>query len=166
MWETVNAPRGMTTAQAVTHIIRANLRALQSENSPLENVVINCHGADGGGALYIGGEDHIASRLNLEQVGPFSWLKSFNIGTIWLVACQAAAGGLGKRLCQAIAKAANCQVVAADEDQETGWWGTWRLMTSARHGQIDEFEGTVYRFTVVGHWGIINPHDAIFTILE
>ena len=165
MWATVNAKPGTTPEDVVNQIIGVNRLALAMAGRRLANVVINCHGADGGGALYVGGEDHPEVRLNMDRVGVFSRLKPHNIGTLWLVACQAAAGYLGKQLCQATATLGGLQVVAADEDQDTGVWGGWRVATG-RSGLIDEFEGTVWRFTVVGKASPIDPHEAIYTILE
>lgn len=169
MWETFDAPPGMNTEGAVKEIVRANRLALEYEQSPLRNVVINCHGADDGGALYIGGEDeqYWPSRINDDRVHPFSWLKTHrNIGTIWLVACKAAYGHFGKKLCQAIATLSGCQVVAADEDQEVGIWGGFRIIQAGGRGQIDEFEGTVYSFTPGAPMREIDPHEDIYTILE
>jgi hypothetical protein len=168
MWETVNAPPGMNTEGCVREIIRVNRLALEHERKPLQNVVINCHGADDGGALYIGGEDeqYWPSRINDDRVHPFAWLKSRNIGTIWLVACKAAYGHFGKKLCQAIATLSGCQVVAADEDQDVGIWGTFRIVQGGGRGQIDEFEGKVYLFPPAGVMREIDPHEAIYTILE
>jgi hypothetical protein len=167
MWTTVNAIPGFTTYAAVGQILHANKVAVDQLGAPLQNVVINCHGKDGGGALYIGGEDmkYWDGRINRESAYYFSLLKPFNIGTLWLVACQAAAGEAGKNLCQMIATYSGCQVVAADEDQSTGVWGTIRLVTGLAEN-IDEYEGTVYRFTPAGSYSEIDPHEAIYTILE
>lgn len=166
MWETVNASRGMNAGAAVNEIVRVNRLALEYEQTHLLNVVINCHGADGGGALYIGGEDDPGSRINISSVNAFSVLKGRNIGTIWLVACQAAQGNGGKQLCQALAVASGSEVVAADEDQDTGVWGAFRIIQGGGRGQIDEFEGTVYSFRPNGTMGEIDPHEDIYTILD
>jgi hypothetical protein len=168
MWETVDARPGMNTEGAVMEIIRVNRLALEYERSPLRNVVINCHGADDGGALYIGGEDeeYWPSRINDDRVQPFSLLKTRNIGTIWLVACKAAYRYPGKKLCQAIATLSGCLVVAADEDQDVGFWGGFRIIQGGGRGQIDEFEGNVYSFAPNGQMRQIDPHADIYTILE
>jgi hypothetical protein len=166
MWESVNAPPGLDAAGTVSHIVRVNRLALEHERTQLLNIVINCHGAEGGGALYIGGLDYPAARINSDSVGAFSVLRGRNLGTIWLVACQAAEGYLGKDLCRKLAMTTGSQVVAADEDQDTGIWGGFRVIQGGGRGQIDEFEGDVYRFTPDGGMGITDPHESIFTILE
>lgn len=160
---TVRGTNSTTTAQLVAHITDAYNKALTKGHRTLSNVIINCHGYDGGGGLVIG--DRKADLTN-SNVALLSALKPMGIGCIWLVACQAAQGTLGKQLCQAIAHQTNSQVVAGEEDQDTGVWGSWRLITSARYGSIDEFEGDVYWFTPAGGSSIIDPHDRIFTILE
>jgi hypothetical protein len=166
MWETVNGDEGMTPDAVVREIIRVNRLALEYEQSPLANVVINCHGAEGGGALYTGGVDDLAARINISRVNEFALLKKRNIGTIWLVACQAAQGNLGMQLCQALSVASGSQVVAGDEDQDTGVWGAFRIIQGGGRGQIDEFEGTVYSFLPNGTSRKIDPHEDIFTIKE
>jgi hypothetical protein len=166
MWKTVNAPKGYTAHQCVQAIVAANSEAVNVMGAPLKNIIVNCHGADGGGALYIGGAEDRSNRINADSVGAFTALKSLNLGTIWLVACEAATGPLGKALCQSMTTFSGCQVVAADENQSTGVWGSWRLITTARHNQIDEFEGAVFSFTVRGGMRKIDPHDAIYTIME
>ncbi len=166
MWETVDAARGMNAPEAVNQIIRVNRLALEYEQTQLLNVVINCHGADYGGALYIGGEDSPGDRINISAVNAFALLKKRNIGTIWLVACQAAYGNMGKQLCQSLAVTSGCQVVASDEDQDTGVWGGARILQAGGRGQIDEFEGDVYAFRADGSSGKIDPHEDIYTILE
>jgi hypothetical protein len=159
MWESMTGYEGMSTAQLVDKILRVNSMAWELEKKPLRNIIINAHGMDTGGAIYIGGLG--IEGLNKDTASAFLRLKPKNLGTIWLIACQAAAGSYGKRLCQTIATNSGCQVVASDEDQETGVWGTWRLITSLNN--IDEFEGTVYSFTPLGGMRTIDPHDDIFT---
>src|SRR5262249_50730092 len=99
-------------------IYGAYLQAANQEKSYLRNVVINCHGWDGGGGLSIGGKRKTA--ITLQNVKAFEFLKKRDgeIGTLWLVACQAAYGGAGQALCKALALACNCTVVAGDDDQE------------------------------------------------
>ncbi len=169
MWKTIDAPAGMSAAAAAQHIVDTNRIALQYSKSSLRNVIINCHGAEDGGGIYIGGEEHDMRKgagIRLSTIGAFSVLKSLNIGTLWLVACQAAVAPFGKHLCQELATVSGCQVVASDEDQAVGLWGGWRILTSFRPGIIDEFEGTVYSFTVKRPMKVIDPHEDIFTIKE
>jgi len=166
MWQTIQAPRGVRALWTVNQILKANGDARKFQDSPLANVVINCHGDPG--TLWIGGvpdEDGDAYGAIDDDVGVFRALKPHNIGTIWLVACQAAKGAVGKEFCQQLATFSGCQVVASDEYQEVGVWGTYRLLDGL-HGQIDEFEGNVYRFTVTGGMQLIDPHEAIYSIKE
>ncbi len=124
---TIRGTSGSTTAQLVALILGAQAGAVGNGFRSLSNLVINCHGIDGGGGLVIG--ERVAD-LNNNNVALLSALKPLSIGCIWLVACQAANGPMGKRLCQAISHYANAQVVASDEDQRTGIWGSWRLVTT------------------------------------
>src|SRR5271165_790021 len=106
MWETVSAPPGMDSWGVVKEIIRVNRLALEHEGTQLLNIVINCHGLDGGGALFVGGsdgDDEKRTAIRIETVNNFSLLKQRNLGTIWLVACQAARGNMGRQLCQQLA---------------------------------------------------------------
>jgi hypothetical protein len=163
MWRTIDAAPGMTAQSMVGEILRANQIALDAQHSQLINIVINCHGMEGGGKLLIGGKG--SPGIDIKTVGEFASLKNRNIGTIWLVACQAAAGVSGKMLCQVLATISGCQVVAADTDQDVGVWGGYRIIAGSA-GIIDEFEGTVYSFTPKGLWNVIDPHTDVFTTLE
>lgn len=164
MWETVNAAAGLTVAGLIGHIVHAHNLAVELERKGLANVVINCHGLDKGGALYIGGENH--PPLDRSNVGQLAALKGAIPGTLWLVACQAANGPAGKQLCQLMATTIGCQVVAGEDDQDVGIWGSFRIIQGGGRGQIDEYEGTVWAFTVVGGPRRINPHRDILTIKE
>jgi hypothetical protein len=170
MWETVDADRGMTADDLVGEIVRVNRLALEYYRTPLQNIVINCHGLDGGGGLAIGGQGK--ELLTVRNASAFSVLKGKNLGTIWLVACQAARNSAGKTLCQAIASASGSQVVAGEDDQEVGRWGAFRIRNSGfagfggGRGLIDEYEGKVFSFTPAGGAREIDPHDDIYTILE
>ena len=161
MWRTRDAPRGSTANWVVNEIIVDNAAALSFKNSQLLNVIINCHGSPG--SLSVGGIGDDGGSINMDNVGEFARLKGRNIGTIWLVACNAARGDKGKGLCQMLATVSGCQVVAADDYQDVGVWGTYRLLAGL-HGQIDEFEGTVYSFTLIGGARVIDPTEDIYTI--
>jgi len=163
MWQTKSAPRGVEAGWTVSQILASNREALYYHRSQLLNVVINCHGSDG--SLAIGGRGAGGGHINSSNVGAFVSLKGLNIGTMWLVACEAAKGPAGKAFCQTLSTLSGCQVVAADEEQDVGFWGGYRLLAGL-HGQIDEFEGTVYRFTVVGGMQAIDPHKDIYTIKD
>jgi hypothetical protein len=161
-WWTINPQAGFTARELVNEITSADNMAKKSLNSPLLNVIINCHGSNAGG-LAIGGKEF--THLDMKNVSLFILLAGRNIGTIWLVACEAAQGSQGKAFCQALAAISGCQVVAADEEQEVGVWGTYRLNMGA-FNQIDEFEGNVYSFTPKGPMTVIDPHSDIYTILD
>jgi hypothetical protein len=165
LWNTLQGPPGFTTDMLVDKILSVNRMAREMKGSQLRNIVINSHGWDGGGGISIGGSGNWEASIRPGSVGAFSQLRGENLGTIWLVACQAARGPDGKALCQSIARNSGSQVVAADADQDTGIWGSWRLITSL-YDNIDEFEGTVYSFTLVGGMSIIDPHEDIYTVME
>jgi len=164
MWINKDGYRGMTVAELARSINEATRAAFEQMQSNLLNIVINSHGLEGGGKISIGGKG--LTGLDVSNVHQFSFLKGHGAGTIWLVACQAAAGTGGKQLCQALAVASGYQVVASDDDQDTGYWGSWRLVAQYFSHQIDEFEGTVYGFTASGTMRTIDPHDDIPTIKE
>lgn len=160
MWQTVEAPEGTTAYQTAAQIAAMNNAALASEGSPLRNIIINCHGSSG--RLLIGGQGKDA--IDIDDVGCFQLLKSLNVGTIWLVACQAAKGETGQKFCQALATFAGTQVIASDEFQEVTAWQTYLYYTGLS-GQIDDFEGTVYSFTPTGGMRAgIDPEDVVWTI--
>ena len=165
MWATVNAMRGMTASDLLNEIVRWNRAAREQEETQLLNVVINCHGREDGG-LAIGGKGS-GAFVDSQNVNIFSVLKKRNLGTIWLVACQAAAGVQGKRFCQLLATNTGCRVIASDEDQWVEAWGAWRLgVVPGSRNQIDEYEGKVFCFWADGTSGEIDPHEDIDTILD
>lgn len=164
MWEWIVGYKGMSTATLVDQILWAEGESRRRKGKPLLNIIINAHGLDGGGAISVGGRGVLG--LNNKSVSEFLRLRFRSQGTIWLVACQAAAGSFGKELCQMIATNSRCQVVASDEDQEVGAWGTWRLWTSARYDHIDEYEGTVYSFRPYAGMKMIDPHEDISTTTD
>jgi len=166
MWISKYGFGGMTVLDLVSQIDGANRSAWEQKQSNLLNIVINCHGLDGGGKLSIGGKGQ--PGLDITNVHLFSILKSSRhaTGTIWLVACQAAQGSAGKALCSGLAMGSGYQVVAAEPDQDVGVWGAYRLVAQWFSNQIDEFEGTVYGFYSRGGWRIIDPHSDIPTIKD
>jgi len=165
MWATESGEKGMTVDDLVGLIGEATRSAWEQKQTNLRNIVINSHGLEGGGKISIGGRG--LPGLDANNASQFSFLKNSRggTGTIWLVACQAAAGSAGKNLCSSLAMASGYQVVAGEDDQETGVWGSWRLVTGMAH-HIDEYEGTVYGFYAGGGWREIDPHDDIYTIRE
>jgi hypothetical protein len=155
MWEWMRGYKGITTTTLVGKILEIDAAARRRKGDRLLNIIINAHGD--GGYVSIGGRGNIG--LNKDTGSEFMRLKGKNLGTIWLVACQAAKGDYGKAFCQIIARNSGCQVIASDENQEVDPWDTWRLITSARYDHIDEYEGTVYSFTPNGGMRMIDPHN-------
>jgi len=150
MWKTMQMPL-YTNAHDVVNWISWGI-----DNSPemyLDNVVINCHGAPGGVIL---GE----KELIFDEKMPYEWIYSGNVGifsplksrgslgTIWLVACEVAKGSTGKQFCAELAKAAGCNVVAANKKQRVNF-GFY--LQSCPNNCIDRFEGTAYRWDKSGN---------------
>jgi len=145
MWKTVKMPLYTNAHDVVSWTLWG------INNSPemyLDNVVINCHGAPGG--VILGDKELIFSESNRYEwlysgnVGLFSSVKAKgSLGTIWLVACEVAKGSTGKSFCSSLAKAAGCNVVAADKKQRVNF-GFY--LQSCPDNCIDKFEGTAYRW--------------------
>lgn len=155
MWRTLGLPERTSPGQ-VAHYIRSVCgAAVTEEGTGLYNVIINCHG--GSGLLLTGGKGN--QSINSATLGVFGSLKGLRIGTIWLVACEAAKGSDGIAFCSMLAKVTSCLVIASDEEQEVGAYGTYRLV-AGRRGQIDDYEGSVYAFYPAGTVGIeIDPEE-------
>ncbi len=164
MWKWMEGREGMSAGRLVDEILLVNNEAKKHFGDRLQNIVINSHGKEGGGEIDIGGREYVG--IKSDNVSEFLRLKGKNLGTIWLVACQAANGTDGNALCKQIAVNSGCMVIASDEDQEVGIWGTWRLRTTAIHNHIDEYEGNVYAFYPSGGWKQIDPHQAVFTTTD
>lgn len=148
MWQTIKMPL-YTNAHDVVNWISRGI-----DNSPemyLDNVVINCHGAPGG--MILGEKELIFDEKNPYEwiysgnVSTFSVLKGRGLGTIWLVACEVAKGATGKQFCSDLAKAAGCNVVAADKKQRVNFGFYLR---SCPDNCIDRFEGTAFRWDPQG----------------
>jgi len=181
---TWDVPEGVPLNNVVAMILGSNNRAYAEEKTYLKNVVINCHGWDGGGGLSIGGQGKAA--ITTQNVSAFEILKKLEvkIGALWLVACQAAYGDAGKALCKALALACNCTVVAGDDDQEVeasysvpyygipivgligglvGGGGGLLLRRRIYKSTIDEYEGNVFRWDERGNQAKCDPHKDIPT---
>jgi hypothetical protein len=145
MQYTWNAPEGITTTSVVNRIIEAGNDITPYGSSgvkALPNVIINCHGDPG--KLYVGGVKK--APITLADVGAFSKIYDthrISIGTMWLVACEAARGATGKQFCGQLAMKAKCNVVASDEDQEVE---LSYILFSHNIFTIDDFEGNVFLF--------------------
>jgi hypothetical protein len=104
----------------------------------LPNVLILCHGDPG--KLYVGGRPQRMTTssdafISDGNAGCFFLLKGKDIGTIWLKGCNVAMNPEGKELCENMAKAAQCNVVAGVEEQ----WG--RGGVSHPLGAFDNYVG-------------------------
>jgi hypothetical protein len=161
MWKSVEVPEGTTASDVSRLIVSANISALLEEDTPLRNIIFNCHGRPGG--LLIGGDGKPA--ITEADLGVFAILKHYNVGTIWLVACKAARGAAGQSFCQKLSKVANTIVIAGEDSQSVGAWGTYRIYAGLA-GHIDEYEGTVYGFTPLTGMSVgIDPEDFVNTVL-
>ena len=162
MWRTVELQAGAGIPDVVRQIIHANTQSVANGGRGLRNIVINSHGFPGG--LWIGGEldtDHQIDAVNVRQ---FEAVKRLNVGPIWLVACRAARGADGIAFCQRLAAAASTLVIASDDYQDVGVWGTVRYYTTPVSGLIDEFEGTVHIFKANGSYTKgEDPSDAVYS---
>ena len=131
----------MPPKATVSNVVYWIETAIQNAGGYLSNVVINCHGNNG--YLAVGG---VGSGFGIEGTSIFESLgrAGRRIGRIWLIACSVTGGegGIGKHFCQALAKAANCNVVAGAILQETG------TLFDLFHpyGCIDDFEGQAFEF--------------------
>jgi hypothetical protein len=141
-WTRYLAPKA--TAHDVVSAIRAD--AYHPPQLGLENVIINSHG--GPGVLAVGGNGASDPQIDSSNVGVFARLHDTDdVGTIWLVGCEVAAGTAGKNFCSALARASGCEVVAGDVDQYVNFGYYLRAyVCRCAWGGIDDFEGTAYRF--------------------
>jgi hypothetical protein len=144
MWTTWKMPKSATARDVVYWIGYA---CDQSPDLYLKHVVINSHGNDGGMAI---GKDNAGNTnwIYDGNVELFSKLKSKSIGTIWFVGCLLAATTKGQRFCKHLAINSGCDVVAATTEQEG--WNTILGSLFMPSGNIDDFEGKVYRFSPAG----------------
>jgi hypothetical protein len=151
MQTTWNMPAGAQPTNVTFWISSATDRSPDLE---LANVVINCHGSEG--QLFVGGLS--SPPIMLKDVGVFNLLRNKDIGTIWLVSCNAASGTAGQRFCSQLAVTTGCDVVAGDEPQcvenRYSAGGTTTLF-----GTIDDFEGTAWLFSPSGSKSVFSVYD-------
>ena len=162
MWKTVSLDEGASPNDIVAKIVNASMVSLASGGGRLRNIVINCHGSPG--SLATGGSGKAGfSKDNLSIFAP---LKPLDVGPIWLVACRAALAAEGIAFCQGLAKAAGTLVVASDDYQEVGIWGSYQLYRGPSFGQIDNYEGMVHLFRADGSIKKdIDPGNALHSVL-
>ncbi len=148
MWQT----RKMAKFTNATDVVNEILWSIgQAPDQQLGNVVINCHGSPG--TLYIGATDKYLEAkdtditININNLGAFSSLKKKGLGTIWLVACRVAKGTEGDNFCASLARAAGCNVVAADKKQFVNFG---YYLSACPDNCIDRFEGTAYLWDSTG----------------
>jgi hypothetical protein len=141
-------PAGASASDVVSWISAA---VQQSPELSLKNVVINTHG--GPGALYVGG----GSATPITDPGPFSGVRTLDIGTIWLVGCLVATGSNGQSFCSQLAITSGADVIAANDYQfvENRFLGG----NPTIFGAIDDFEGTAYLFSPSGSMSPYTIHD-------
>ena len=116
-----------------------------SDEQYLHNVIINCHGTPG--FLHVGGS---WVGFGVEGTSLFKSVRRGGVGTIWLVACSVAQNkstNIGTMFCSELAKAAGCDVVAADALQHVDVTFYLRICP---FGAIDDYEGNVSRFSPGG----------------
>jgi hypothetical protein len=158
MWQTVSAPLGANVTSLVSYIDEGHRVSLETFGYKLINIVINSHG--GPGSLLLGGRSQKAiTKGDLQALAP---LKGHTGGTIWIVACEIAAGTEGQNFCQALAMTTGYQVVAGTVDQYVDRWDGYKMWHIAN--AIDEFEGDVYAFYASGSFRKIDPHEDVLTI--
>jgi hypothetical protein len=145
MWKTYSLEEGVTASQVVRLIQDAHNSSMIVGDEGLYNVIINCHGSSGG--LSIGGKGKYG--IDTDNVGVFAGLRGRNIGTIWLVACEAASQSGGQSFCSKLAVAACALVIASDASQEVTPTQYYRYYAGLS-GQIDGYEGMVYAFYADG----------------
>jgi hypothetical protein len=124
----------------------------------LKHVVLNTHGSDG--VIYVGRNASGEESIDISNVDVFSALRNKDIGTIWTNGCSVAETTYGRRFCARLAVAVGCDVVAGDTTQVC-WPQVFGaiLMPS---GDIDDFEGTVYRWSAAGTEEKFYPNGGSF----
>ncbi|HMK85953.1 MAG TPA: DUF4347 domain-containing protein [Steroidobacteraceae bacterium] len=160
MWQTVSAAPGANIGMLLQYIDDAQRVSLETFGYRLINIVINSHG--GPGRLYLGGLHYRAiDKSDLPMLAP---LRGSSSGTIWIVACEIAAGSAGQNFCQTLAMTTGYQVVAGTVEQEVGFSDGYKMLYIKN--TIDEFEGDVFAFYASGSSRQIDPHTDVFTIYD
>lgn len=140
----------------------------QSPGKRLANIVMNFHGDPGqvhvgeaspeifpgpGKSVWVPAE---FNDIDIKNVGTFSALRSYTIGTVWFHSCALAGGQAGKQFCRQLALNAQCRVVAPEETQ-TEWWAFLNVLFMPR-GCIDDYEGKVYLWLPTGEQRDFDPN--------
>jgi hypothetical protein len=118
----------------------------------LKNVVLNGHGEPG--FLYLG------IGMGAEHVKFFEKLRTKEIASIWIIACQVSKGTdlgpvcpvdnrNGPHFCSELAKASGCFVLAADAVQSIDFFDEVALRVLP-DGYVDNYEGNLYRYSPAG----------------
>jgi hypothetical protein len=149
---TVKLPKDAKIVNIVTTIL---LHTKIASGNFLKNVVINCHGSPG--HLHIGE----GNTINSHNVGLMKMLRigGQKIGTIWIVACEAAGYPksivqIGAYFCAEMARAAGCYVVASNQLQYVNPGFYLRFCPP---NCIDNYEGMVYRWDAIGNQETFKP---------
>jgi hypothetical protein len=111
--------------------------------------------------LYIG-ENAAGSDLRIDNsnIMGFAALRNKDIGTIWIHGCLVAATTYGRSFWSLMARVTGCDVVAADSIQR-GWWAPAGAVFMPS-GNIDDYDGTVYRFDPAGNQETFYPNGGSF----
>lgn len=156
MWATWKLPKDATPKVVMNWILHA---CKVSPEMRLNHIVLNMHGKDG--HIYVGEDANGRGvTINNYNVGVVEDLRKADIGTIWILACELAKSGIGRYLCAEIAKRAGCDVVAANVTQ-AAWNKTLGAIFMPRN-HIDDFEGTIYRWSASGKEEVFNPNGGSF----
>lgn len=132
-------PKGATAVNVVYWI---DLAIQNSANKRLENVIINCHGDKS--FLAVGGGNKGFGKEGIQYFYKFRGKNA--IGKIWLVACNV---GAGFDFCHALAKAADCKVIAGTTEQ----WVEDTFEFFCPDYCIDSFEDGANYYTPDGQMG-------------
>jgi hypothetical protein len=127
-------PKGASVHDVVNMILEAHEYA-----GDLENVVINAHGAPG--KIYAGGASR--SPIKRSNVDLFGKVRKNIKGTIWVVACEVACGSKGGEFGRALARAADCDVVASA-------WNQYVETPTCPFGGIDLYEKSAFHWEASG----------------
>lgn len=156
MWATWKMPKQTRPYDIVHWILYARK---QAPELMLHHVVLNFHGVSG--EMHIG-ETAGGSKITLDfnNVGAFTELRAKDIGIIWLKSCAVAQGYKGKWFCREMARASGCDVVAADVDQTVLIPFMGKIFYP--YGKIDDFEGSVFRWSATGTEERFNPNGGSY----
>jgi hypothetical protein len=111
MWKTIEAAEGTTASDVARMIESMNISALLQDDTPLRNIILNCHGFPGGlcGWAAAASPNRQVERRGLRHARPLQRrhdLARRDAGP--------ALGTAGQDFCQTLAKVAKTTVIASD----------------------------------------------------